>query len=409
MGLTLPYLAALTPKEVDIKVVDERLEDVDVNAPVDLVAMTVFTRSSRRAYDLARMYRDKKVPVVMGGFHPTLDPKDAAPHADSLILGEGEDVWAEALKDAAAGRLKPVYQRTEFHSLQALPTPRFDMMPLHKYKIPFMPVQTSRGCPFACTFCEVSLVYGQRYRLRPVDEVIAEIKEAKLTRVHFADDNFAAKKERTMELMEKLIPLKLDWTCLLTLKDAADEDLLDLAKRSGCGHINIGLESIQPSSLKQMRKLQNRVSDYEESLALLNKKAMSYSVNFVFGWDTDTLATFKHTLEFLNQNRVPMAFFSLLAPRIGTKIHEQLKAEGRLIGEIEYEGRNPKCIFLPKGMSPRELEDNLWWIQRKLYSLPSMLRRGVFGFRRVGWRNILLSNIFFGVSARFRISPLDFY
>jgi radical SAM superfamily enzyme YgiQ (UPF0313 family) len=381
---------------------------VDPAERFDLVAMSVFTRSARRAYALARAYRDKKVPVLMGGFHPTLDPKDASPHADALILGEGEDTWPEALRDALAGRLRPVYRRADFHSLENLPVPRYDLMPRGRYRIPIFPVQTSRGCPFACSFCEVTQVYGRRYRLRPVPEVIAEIKQARLPSVHFVDDNFAADRDRTLDLMEKLIPLKIGWTCLLTVKDAADEPLLDLARRAGCRHINIGMESIQPGSLRQMRKMQNRVADYERALALLNKKGMFYSLNFIFGWDTDTPRVFADTADFLDRHRVPMAVFFMLVPRVGTKIYDQLKAEGRIIADEAYDGRNPRCMFVPKGMPPRDLEEGVWWIHRRFYSPLSMLRRRIFT-PGPGYLERLLSNLLFSLSSRLRLSPLDFY
>lgn len=409
MGLTLPYLAALTPPDVDVKVVDERLTAVDLEEHVDLVGMTVMTRSTPRAYDLARIYRDKGVPVVMGGFHVTLNPKDAEPHADALVMGEGEDTWAQAVHDAAAGRLKPVYMREDFHDMVGLPRPHYHQMPVRKYRVPFLPVQTSRGCPFACSYCEVSQVYGRKYRLRPIDEVLEEIKASRLKKVQFVDDNFGAKRSYVMALMEKLIPLKLQWTCLWPVKDSADEELVDLAKRSGCYHINMGLESIHPENLKQMRKGQNHILEYETALSLLNRKGMFYSLNFIFGWDQDTEAVFKGTLEFLERNRVPLAFFSILAPRPGTAVYDDLKSQGRIIREDAYEGRAARCTFQPIQMTPDKIESNIWWLYRNFYSPTSLIRRGIIGNGRVGRANILLSNLFFSVSSRMNISPLDFY
>lgn len=408
IGLTLPYLAGLTGPGVDIKLTDERLEGINFNEEYDLIAITVMTRSSKRAYEIAEIYRRKGKKVIMGGFHVSFNPDEAKRHCDSIFIGEAENTWQEMLNDFRSGSLKDVYQSNHFHDLKDLPHPRLDLLDLNKYKIKFLPVQTSRGCPFVCNFCEVSHMYGGSYRFRPADEVIAEIKGQGLRHVQFIDDNFAANRDYTINLIKKLTPLKIKWTCLWPIKDSADEELLDLAKESGCYHINMGIESINEESIKNMGKKQNKVPEYRKSLNLLNRKGLFYSLNFIFGWDSDDASTFSKTLNFIKENRVPLAFFSILFPQKGTKIYKFLKEEGRIIGGMPFEGRNQKAIFKPKNMTTDELEAGLWKIYRGFYSIPSILKR-VFLRPRIAYIHILISNLIFRKASKMLQSPLDYY
>ena len=204
IGLTLPYLAALTDDRFDIKLTDERLESIDFSKDYDLVAITVMTRSSRRAYEIAEIYRNRGIKVVMGVFHVSFRPDEAAKHCDSIFIGEAENTWNVMLDDYVSGTLKDVYKCDEYHDLGNLPFPRYNLLDLKRYKVKFLPVQTSRGCPFACNFCEVSHMYGSSYRFRPQDEVISEIKQAGLKHIQFIDDNFAANREYTIEPTHKL-------------------------------------------------------------------------------------------------------------------------------------------------------------------------------------------------------------
>ena len=408
IGLTLPYLAALTDNRFDIKLTDERLESVDFSKDYDLVAITVMTRSSKRAYEIAEIYRKRGIKVVMGGFHVSFHPDEAAKHCDAIFLGEAEKTWHAMLDDFIAGNLKAVYKCDEFHDLSSLPFPRYDLLDLKKYKVKFLPVQTSRGCPFVCNFCEVSHMYGSSYRFRPQDEVISEIKHSGLKRVQFIDDNFAANREYTLGLMAKLKPLKIRWTCLWTIKNSADEELVEKAKASGCFHINMGIESINEDSIKDMGKRQNKVSEYTKSLNLLNKKRMFYSLNFIFGWDSDEKSTFRNTLRFITDHKVPLAFFSMLFPQKGTKIYQHLASEDRIITGSPFKGTNQRCIFKPKNMSGHELEDGMWKTYQSFYSITSILRRVVM-YPRDAYMHIFLSNIIFRSASKILKSPLDYY
>jgi len=377
IGLTLPYLAALTPKDWDVELVDEQVVDIDFDAPVDLVAITTWTINSFRAYDISRKFRERGIPVIMGGPHTFFHSEEAIEHCDAVAIGEGEEIWPGMLQDAANNRLQKIYRAPKQHNLKGLPIPRYDLMRFGGNRLNrTYSVQSSRGCPFKCEFCSERFYIGDRYRYRPTEEIVDEVKRIKAKNVFFADSMFAGKKEHSMDLMEALIPLNIHWSTLWTTYLCRDEKFMDLAKRSGLLHVNMGMESISQETLASMNKNFNKVHQYDEILNNLRKRGISYSLNFVFGWDGETPDVFQATLEFLERHRVPVAFFYILSPHRGTPLYERMRQEGRIIDE-KHMRRTPGnvCDIKPLYCSPEELEDNVQNLYDHFYSLPSMFRR----------------------------------
>jgi len=377
VGLSLPYLAALTPKEWDIELIDQQLMDIDFNAPVDLVAIATWTINSQQAYEISGRFRARGVPVIMGGPHTFFFAEEAAQHCDAVGIGEGEKIWLNMLEDAASGRLRKFYRAEKPLELTDLPFPRHDLLNFKRYT-PFkaFAVQTSRGCPFRCDFCSERFYLGQEYRYRPVGDVIAELKSAKIRNVFFADSTFAGKKSHTMELMEALIPLKVRWSALWSSNLCRDQRFLDCAKRSGLLHVNIGLETVDSETLAGMNKKINRVAFYKEIINNLRKRGISFSFNFVFGYDTERENICDLTLAFLRENKVPAAYFNILTPHIGTPLYDRMLSAGRLIDPNDI-GRWPGliCYFKPKHCTPKELEEKVKRMYREFYSLRSMVGR----------------------------------
>jgi radical SAM superfamily enzyme YgiQ (UPF0313 family) len=375
--LTLPYLAALTPKDWDVTLVDEQLQDIDFNAKPDLVAITSWTVHSIRGYDVARKFRDQGIPVIMGGPHVWFHPEEASKHCDAIGIGEGEPIWAKMLEDAAAGQLQKVYQAPQMKSISDLPLPRWDMLDLRKYG-PFktFSLMSSRGCPMQCEFCSERLYLGGGFRVRPVEDVIADIKHTGSKNVFFGDSDFGGKRAHAMALMEAMIPLKLRWSALWTSFLCYDDEYMDIAQRSGLLHVNMGIESISPETLKGMNKKFNKVEKYSEMLANLRRRGISYSLNFIFGWDTEQQGVFEHTLEFLHKEKVPVAYFNILCPEKGTMFFEKMKADDRIL-RLEDIGRFPGefCHIKPKNFSAEEIEKNVQDMYLKFYSWKSMLKR----------------------------------
>ncbi len=377
VNLTLPYLAALTPKEWDVTLVDEQLNDLDYSAPVDAVAITAWTMNSLRAYDIADRFRKRGIPVLMGGPHTFFHEEEAAEHCDAVGSGEGEEIWPRMLEEAAAGRLQNFYRAESLHNLENLPMPRYELInPKHYGMFKTFSVQSSRGCPYRCEFCSERLYLGQNYRYRPTQDVVEEIRHTRSKDILFADSNFAGNISHTMELMEALIPLKLRWSALWSAHLCTNDRFMDLAKKSGLLHLNIGMESIDSKTLASMNKRANKVEEYRQILNGLRKRNISYSLNFIFGWDTETLDVFESTLAFLQEHKVPAAYFNILTPDKGTPLYDRMKEEGR-ITDIDGMGRWPgdKCYIKPRNMSAEELEKGVRDLNAKFYSYRSIVSR----------------------------------
>ena len=377
VSLVLPYLAALTPSDWDITLVDEILQPVDLDAPVDLVAITTWTLNSYRAYDLAREFRKRGRTVIFGGPHLYWFSEEAQEHGDAVGVGEAEILWKTMLQDALAGRLKPVYRAEQVKDLSNLPMPRYDLLDLSRYGlIKTFAVQATRGCPLACEFCSERLYLGGGFRVRPVQDVVDEIKRLPSRNIFFAESNFGIKRRHAMELMEAIIPLRLRWSSLWSMNLCYDKEFLDLAQRSGLLHVNIGMESIDGQTIASMRKLQNKTDRYHTVLSDLRRRGISFSLNFVFGWDTETSEVFPNTLRFLEEEKVPVAYFNLLTPNKGTSFYDRMRQQDRIIDEPEI-GRWPgqPCHIKPLFCTPEELQHDVEGMYRKFYSLPSIVRR----------------------------------
>ncbi len=407
LGLTLPYVAALTPEDIQVEIKDELLEEVTFEENCDLVALTFMSHQAPRAYQLAAGFRSRGIPVVMGGFHATLAPDECQQYADALVLGEAEEAWPRLLRDFQAGEMKARYKSEKLCNLKGLPVPRFDLLDLRKYKLLSIPSQTTRGCPFSCSYCEVTQVNGGIFRHRPPDEVVEEIKEiGRLTgrnRVYFVDDNFAANRSHAMEVIERLIPLKLTYCCTVTATVGDDPELLDLLARSGCYHLTIGMETISEESLQSVNKRHNCVNDYERQFRALSERGIDFSVTVMFGLDGDRLDIFDSTVDFLIRAKAPLSIMFILAPRPGTRVQEELEREGRIFDRdwTRYCGFN--TVYHPKHMSARQLEEGYWHASRRFYSVSSLLKR--MTPRPFPWYLVSL-NLYFALCVRRRVQPL---
>ncbi|MGC2630633.1 MAG: radical SAM protein, partial [Rhodomicrobium sp.] len=377
--LTLPYLAALTPTEWRVTLVDEQVQEIDFDRPTDLVAITAWTLHSLRAYDVAAEFRRRGVKVIMGGPHVFFYPEESAGHCDAIGIGEAEPVWANMLADAAAGRLEKEYRALPLTQAQlaGLPKPDYSRLDMTRYG-PFRTytLQSSRGCPLMCDFCSERLYLSTRYRWRPPEEVADEVRYTGSRSIFFGESNFGGKRTRAMELMEELIPLKTRWSTLWTSNFCSDDEFLDLACQSGLLHVNIGIESIDAETISNMRKGVNKTDRYAEMFTKMRKRGISFSLNFIFGWDCEDPSVFDATLQFLERHRVPAAYFNVLMPTPGTALYSKLKAEDRILNEEEM-GRWPGhlCHVQPLWCTPKELEHNVQRMYRQFYRLPSMARR----------------------------------
>jgi radical SAM superfamily enzyme YgiQ (UPF0313 family) len=375
--LGVATLSSLTPAAVRRTFFDDRVERIDYDAPTDLACLTVETYTARRAYQIAAGFRSRGVRVVLGGFHPTLVPEEAAAHADAIVVGEAEPVWAQLLDDAAAGRLQARYAGAG----PALtgPGPDRSIFGSRDYG-PLSLVETSRGCRFTCEFCSISRFYRHDCRERPVDEVAREVAALRKP-VFFVDDNLGASPARLRDLCVALAPLKRPWIGQASLHVGNDPDLLELMRRSGCQGVLVGFESLDPETLRAMGKSVNLAArDYPRAVRAFRDHGLSIYATFVFGYDHDTPETFRRVFDFAVQQKFFFAAFNHLVPFPGTPLYDRLAAEGRLLSPawwLDPAGRFGDVVFRPARMSAGRLAELCAAHRRRFYALPSVARRAL--------------------------------
>lgn len=393
-------LAAMTPRDVELSFHDDRMEPVPYDRPADLVAISVETYTARRAYQIASEYRARGVPVVMGGFHATLCPDEVATYAESVVVGEAENVWPEVVDDFRHGRLAPRYEAGERPSLTGL---RYDRGRFRDR--PYLPiglVETGRGCRFRCEFCAVQRFYGATHRVRPVDDVVADIMERRhLVRLFFfVDDNFAANIPAAKALLRALVPLRIRWVTQLSVHAAYDEEFLSLLVASGCQGVLIGFESLDPVTLGHMNKsFAAARGGYEEALANLRRHGIRVYATFVFGYDRDTAASVERSVDFAIEHRFYMAAFNHLTPFPGTALYERVLAEDRMTHPrwwLDESYRYNTVPFRPQAMSAETLRRACIGARRRFYGLRSIGHRALDPVNAAGafmFANFFLINL----------------
>lgn len=378
-SLGLLTLAGMTPDKFDVEY--HEIADLrklpELPTDFDLVALSTFSAQFYEARDVADYYRSRNTPVVMGGITASSLPEQTREFCTSVVIGEGEPVWPEVLRDLENGSLKPVYAQSppgQF-DLRNAPLPRFDLLDPDKYNR--LTVQTSRGCPHRCEFCASSILLTNRYKLKPVEKVIAEIHEIKKIWsrpfIEFADDNSFVHREHHKHLLRRLAPERLRWFTEADVRVAEDDELLGLMRDSGCQQVLIGLESPRRANLDGIELKNNwkaRQQDYyKEAIAKIQSYGITVNGCFILGLDADTPEVFDDVLQFVRDSGLYEVQITFLTAFPGTPLYHRLKAEGRIIRDKAWELCTLFDINItPKNMSRDQLQAGFLRLAKQLYS-----------------------------------------
>jgi len=371
-------LAALTPPEYEVRLVSEAVHDIPFDEPWDLVGITTMGSGIVGSWRIADEFRRRGRPVVLGGIGATLlGAEGSRAHADSVVLGEAEELWPQVVRDFAAGRPQPVYQAPRVPPLDQLPLPRYDLLDRRKIGH-WLPVQATRGCPFTCDYCSVTSFFGQRYRKRPVAQVVRDVRAAKrlgVRRIAFIDDNIAVDPDYCAALWEALIPERITWMSQCSLHIAERPELLRLARQSGCVLLSVGIESTVRESLAAHAKTWNDPDRYDVIIRTIRAHGIEVSTEMIIGLEADDESVFQRTYDFLVRNRIAVPRIHILTPVPGTPLFQRLEREGRMLSTDFAQFTGGKVVFRPSRIDAERLQSEYWRMYRRLFTLRGILRR----------------------------------
>lgn len=376
--LTLSALGAVTPKEYKVRAILETVEDIPYNEHWDVVGLTGMGSGIVRAWQIADEFRKKGTKVVIGGIAASLsDPDWHLEHADTVVIGEAEEIWPQILDDFAGGRQKSIYKAQNPPPIDSIPTPHYELMKKSKMGL-WRPVQATRGCPFTCNFCSITSFFNASYRKRPVDQVVRDVRAAKKhgTRyIAFIDDNIGIDFNYCADLWEALIPEKIIWMSQCSLQLSENKEMMKLAYKSGCRLLSFGIESTNKENLTQIDKEWNRPERYSEAFKSLRKYGIDVSTEMIIGLDNDDQTVFEQVYNFIQENKISIPRVHIITPIPGTPLFEKLVNEGRVTSKDFGKFTGGKVVISPKLLTADELQNGYWKLYEKLFSVPSIINR----------------------------------
>jgi len=379
-GLVFPLLAAMTPANWKVQIIMEVIENIDYNTDADIIGIGTMGHSMIRAMQIARKFKKRNKTVFMGGYMASMIPEYALEVVDSVVLGDAEISYPKLLEDFERdGKLKRIYDNP-VTNLEGLPIPKYDL--LTEKKIGFMlPVQAGRGCTYQCSFCSIACLYKGRYLTRPVAEVVRDIKAIKelgYKSFYLIDDNIASRPEYLQSLCLEIKPLKMIWGSQCSITLAKHSKLLKLVSDSGCRILSIGLESISQDGLDKLNKNWLKVNDHEKLISKLKRYGILVSAEMMIGLDSDTSQSIRDTYTFVLKNKIPIPRFYVITPVPGTDLYFEYKKDGRIILEEYSYYTASQCVYNPLKMSSQEVDQMYRWLNEKVFSWLSILKRTIF-------------------------------
>lgn len=380
MGTALATIAGLTPSKHEIEIIDENFREIDYSKNYDLVGISVLTNTANRSYAIADKFKQEGIKVILGGVHPTVLPEEAIQHASAVVIGEAENVWGNLLRDHENNSLKTYYKSDKFCNLTTAHKPKFNLFDYSNYHLVWL--QTSRGCPHDCDFCTTKIINGTKYRRKTNIQILGEIKSFinhyPNKELGFGDDNFFMDNKSTKELLKMILPLNLRWHCMSDISIADHDDILTLAKDSGCISILIGLESISKKNLMKINQNNykyNKHETYSKSIHKIQLYGIGVHGTFIFGLDHDTQQTFKDTSDFILNNNLYASTFTILTPFPGTRVRERLKKENRVLSTEWNNYTKFSVNIIPKNITQQGLIKGITELYQITNSKEYLIRR----------------------------------
>ncbi|GAM08854.1 putative methyltransferase [Geobacter sp. OR-1] len=376
-SLALKQVAAATPEEWEIVLADEVHEDVPFDGNFDLVGITAMTHQAVHAYEIADRFRQRGVAVVLGGIHPTVLPDEAGRHADSVVIGEAEPVWAQLLADSLAGRLQPVYRAAipEGGTL-SIPWGRREIFDGKQY-LTTQTLQASRGCPYDCPFCITTNYFGKSFRYRDPDDILAELRSFSGKLTVFLDDNILGDAARAKPILAGMRGMGLKWGGQANLRFAEDPEAVRLLADSGCIGIFVGIESMA-GEYANHPKTGSRYSQ-ADLIKRIRDTGVVVEASMIFGFDDHDEGVFERTVRFLEECRPSLPTFHILTPYPGTALFDQFDVEGRLLHKDWSRYDHGQVVFRPKLMTPEQLYKGWQQARWEAYRWPKIAGRVMQG------------------------------
>jgi radical SAM superfamily enzyme YgiQ (UPF0313 family) len=372
--LTIPTLAALVPPELDatVDVCDELSDKISKHDEhYDIVAISFISAESDRAYGFAEMFQSRGSHVVLGGYHVLFNPDEAAQHADTVILGPAEVTWPMFLRDFSAGNAKPRYDVVQ-PSADDYVNPKRDVLSKRKY-VDLPTMIASPTCRRECSFCAICKMWEAKSRR--IDAVIADMKTQKRKYFIFYDPNFFDDRDYAIALMSAMKELHISWAGAACIDVADDDELLELAKESGCAGLLVGLETLNTNALADANKRFNKPEEYKSAIGKLQSYGISVNGCFVLGLDGDTEENLKNIPAQVDYLGLNLARFSLMTPVPGSELYKLYKAEGRILTE-DWGDYTQNCVVVqPKDLSPERLSEIYFRVWKETYTWRRVLKR----------------------------------
>ena len=391
-AISLAMIAALSPDNVNVRLIDVTNEPVPYDQPCDLALIVGQTHHINSAYQIADRLRNKGVTVILGGMHITAFPDEALDHSDAVIIREGEAVWGIILDDFKNGLLQKKYHGPEV-DLSKLPPIRRDLFN-KKFYHPGEIIETTRGCPVGCHFCAVQDFFGSSFRVRPPESIRQELMDIFGPRppqskwkkwigrnwhpdipyfverrlLYVMDSNFISEPAHARAVLEVFKECDIRWYGHASFNLIRDESMLDLMEESGCIGVNIGFETLSQTTIDNMHKFPNRTEEYADCVKALHDRGIGVMGTFMVGFDEDTPKVFDQIADFVIQNQLETAFTLILTPLPGTRIYEQMEAEGRISSHNWRDYDHGTVTFYPRNMTPRQLHLGMRHTWNRIYS-----------------------------------------